>query len=137
MQFGPGFELLGVKIDTWQKYAGLQALLCVYQILDSMVQQFAHPILGFYIYNPDKKRITEFTMSELQSLAQAMYLFDDVKRLLMVYLSVTRFDIAVSRVVYEALAGIYTIRCLIREKEFVTESADSGDGSTEPLLSEV
>jgi len=56
MKFGPNdnLNILGVKIDTWNKYYLLQVVLCIFQVADTIIQEFANPILGFNIYNPDK-----------------------------------------------------------------------------------
>ena len=122
MKAGPSadLKLLGISIDTWEKYAALQVLMCIFQIADTVIQEFANPILGFNIYNPDKKEITDFTRFQLQFYAQSFWFVNNVKYALMLLISVTQIDLAISKVLYSELAGIYTIRVLISEKKFVS-----------------
>lgn len=135
----PDLMLLGIKIDTWGKYTVLQVLLFIFQIADTVVQEFANPILGFNIYNPDKKDITDFTRFQLQFYAQSFWFVNSVKSALMLLISVTQIDLAISKVLYSELAGIYTIRVLISEKNFVStpdieNQFTNSDNPEAPLL---
>ena len=63
MLWGPqsDLKLLGITIDTWSRYWKFQFLPGCFQMTDMLIQELANPILGFNIYNPDKKIITDFT----------------------------------------------------------------------------
>ena len=77
----------------------------------------ASPILGFNIYNPDKKEIIQFTRFELQFYANSMWFLNGLKRVLMVVISVSQIDIALLHVIYSEITSWYTIRILLLEKK--------------------
>ncbi len=120
LRYGPHKDLnvVGIKINTWRHYFGLQVFLALVEITDVIINEMASPILGFNIYNPDKKEITQFTRLELQLYANSMWLLNGLKRVLMVVVSVSQIDIALLRVVYSEITSWYTIRILLLEKTF-------------------
>lgn len=120
MRFGPqpDLMLLGVPINTWAKYYIVHVCLCCFQVLDTVIQEFTNPVLGFNIYNPDKKHIVDFTKFELQFYAQSFWLINSIKSAFLLIISISQIDLAVAKVVYMEMAGIYTIRTLINEKTF-------------------
>ena len=132
-RFGPwdGLRIVGVSINTWERYVCLHAVLLVTQGIDMMVNEFANPILSFNIYNPDKEIITEFTHCELQFFAQSLWLINGVRTALMLIVSISQFDIAVAKVMYTELTGVFTVYCLLSEKTFAP--LNSGE-DTEVLL---
>jgi hypothetical protein len=80
--FGPSTHLsiAGVIIDTREKYEFLIFSIVLNSIIDTLVNEFAQPILGFNIYNPDKKVITDFkSKRELQILATLYWSFNNVR----------------------------------------------------------
>ena len=137
MRFGPqaDLKLLGVAIDTWSRYWTFQFFLGCVQVTDVVIQDLANPIMGFNIYNPDKKIITEFTKNELQLYAQTFWFLTSVKGALMLLVSITQVDIAISKCVYNELAGVVVIRILLNEKTFTAGgAAKDPDELTEALL---
>ena len=120
MRWGPqaDLKLLGVAIDTWERYWTFQVCLAHLQFADVIVQALAGPIMAFNIYNPDKKVITEFTKNELQLYAQTFWFLSNIKGALMMLVSITQLDIALSKCVYNELAGVVTIRYILNEKTF-------------------
>jgi len=134
MKYGPqpSLIILGVTINTWDRYLVLQFLIMSFQMTDTIVNEFASPILGFNVYNPDKHHITEFTKFQLQFYCQSMWFVNNIKSALMLLVSISQIDIAISKVVYAELASIYTIRTLINQKTFgPTETNNEEDA---PLL---
>jgi hypothetical protein len=131
-RFGPhsNLSIMGVPINSWSRYACLHAVLLVTQVVDMLVSEFANPILGFNIYNPDKETITDFTHFELQFFAQSTWAVNGIRGALMVIVSISQFDIAVAKVIYSELAGMFTIYTLLKEKKFALD----GDESRAPLL---
>ena len=79
----------------------------------------AHPILGFSIYNPDKKIITEFTKNQLQVYGNLMYLIDSVRGVFTILVTISQVDIALVGVLVSEITGIFTIRMLLNEKQFI------------------
>jgi len=136
MKFGPQSSLivLGVTINTWNRYVILQMLICVFQITDVVVNEFASPILGFNIYNPDKKTITDFTKLQLQVYCQSMWFINNLKSALMLLVTISQLDIAISKVVYAEIASVFTIRALINKKEFRTKLSETRNDLEESFI---
>ena len=132
-RFGPwdGLRIVGVPINTWERYVCLHCVLLVTQGIDMLVSEFANPILSFNIYNPDKEIITDFTHCELQFFAQSLWLINGVRAALMLVVSISQFDIAVAKVVYTEFTGLFTVYCLLSEKTFAPLNSE---GDTEALL---
>lgn len=122
-RIGPNDNLLimSVKINTYDRYMLLQILLAFIEVIRVVVNEIASPILGFNIYNPDKKVITEFTKNELQIMANCMWFINSLIGVLSIIVTISQLDIAILRVVYAELTSIYTIRILLNEKEFRSE----------------
>ena len=119
-RFGPhdDFILISVAIDNWTKFSILLILVAILKVSECIIAEVAHPIIGFNIYNPDKKEITEFTKIELQIYGNAMYTIDGVRRVLMIMMSITQVDIALWGVITSEITSIFTIRMLLNEKSF-------------------
>jgi len=124
MKFGPQptLVILGVTINTWDRYVALQIFIMIFQVTDTIVNEFASPILGFYVYNPDKLCITEFTKLQLQCYCQSMWFVNNMKDALMLLVSVSQIDVAFSKVLYADIATCFTIRTLINKKQFIQQA---------------
>ena len=123
MTYGPNDNLyvLSIQINTPQKYIYLQFFLLFVEFSRVFTNEIASPILGFNIYNPDKKIITEFTKNELQLLANMMWLINSLTNSLFVMITISQVDIAIFRTVYSEMTTIITIRILLNEKKFICE----------------
>jgi hypothetical protein len=123
MTYGPNDNLyvLSIKINTPQKYIYLQVFLLFVEFSRVFTNEIASPILGFNIYNPDKKVITEFTKNELQLLANTMWLINSLTTSLFVMITISQIDIAILRTIYSEITTIITIRILLNEKKFICE----------------
>lgn len=122
-KFGPneGLSVLSIKINTWYKYIGLNIFLALIEVINVISGEIAGPILGFNVYNPDKKIITEFNKNELQVMANAMWTTDDVVKALYIIITVSQVDISLLRVLYSSITSVYTVRTLLDEKTFEAE----------------
>lgn len=122
-RIGPNEELsiMSVKINTKTRYLLLQISMAFIEIISVVVNQIASPILGFNIYNPDKKSITEFGKNELQIMANCMWFINNLIGALSIMVTISQVDIAILRVIYADLTSVYTIRMLLNEKEFINE----------------
>ena len=120
LRYGPHQDLniFGLTINTWMKYSILQLFLGFIEITNVLVNDIASPILGFNIYNPDKKQIKEFGRNELQFYANLMWLTNSLRNTLMVLVTISQIDIAILRTIYSELATFYTIRLLLNDKIF-------------------
>ena len=118
--YGPSdkFVIVSVTIDTWSKYYWLLAVITVVRITKVIIQEIAHPIIGFNIYNPDKTEITGFTKNELQLYGNLMYFVDSIRRVFMVMVDISQIDVALYGVIISEITSIYTIRLLLNEKTF-------------------
>ena len=114
--------LISVPINTSWRYIVTCIFLIAIEISDIIIGDIAHPIIGFNIYNPDKKVITEFGKNELQLYGNSMYLIEGFKRVLMIVISITQVDFAVFTVLFGNIASIFTIRMILNEKKFEKET---------------
>ena len=115
-------SIAGVVIDTQQKYSVLVFAIVFNSVIDTLVSEFAQPILGFNIYNPDKKLITDFkSKRELQLLATLYWSFNNLRTIFTNLVSITQVDLALIKWVVLEITGVYTINILLSEKRFVEE----------------
>jgi hypothetical protein len=122
--FGPSSHLsiAGVVIDTQPKYSVLVVAIVFNSVIDTLVSEFAQPILGFNIYNPDKKLITDFkSKRELQLLATLYWSFNNLRTIFTNLVSITQVDLALIKWVVLEITAIYTINILLSKKRFVEE----------------
>jgi len=121
--FGPSSNLIiaGVVIDTSEKYYVLVSIIVFNSIIDMLISEFAQPILGFNIYNPDKKVITDFSSKrELQILASLYWAFNNLRGVFTVLISITQVDLALIKWGVLELTAIYTVNTLLSKKRFNT-----------------
>lgn len=138
-KIGPNQDLIimSVKINTTTKYILLQIFLASTEIIRVIVDEIASPILGFNIYNPDKKVITEFNKNELQIMANSLWFIKGLISALSIMVTISQVDITILKVVYSELTAVYTIRVLLNEKKFIQEDKsviDLDDFEKEKLL---
>jgi hypothetical protein len=136
LTYGPNKELnvLSVKIDTIAKYLWLQVFLFVVECSRVFINEVSSPILGFNIYNPDKKVITDFSKYELQLFANTMWLINSLIGTLFVMITISQIDIALLRVLYSEITTIVTIRMLLNEKTFVDKDVENTELETLNIL---
>ena len=122
LNYGPNDKLhvLSVKIDSMLKYVYLQLFLICIECARVFANEIGAPIIGFNVYNPDKKVITEFSKNELQILANVMWFANNMTTGLFVMITISQIDIALLRIVYSEAMSIITIRMLLNEKEFTS-----------------
>ena len=65
-------------------------------------------VLGFSIYNPDKKIITEFSKNELQFYANAMYLISSLRYVCELIVTISQLDLAIFSVLASEFAIFFT-----------------------------
>ena len=121
-RFGPQNNLIviNVKINTYTRYYILLGIVTFIKASKVLIEELGMPVLGFSIYNPDKKVITEFRKNELQFYACSMYLISNLRYIFEIMLTISQIDIAIYSVIISELTGIITIRMLLNEKEFKT-----------------
>lgn len=121
--FGPNDKLviINIEINTYFKYIILLIMIAILKMMNVVISEIANPIIGFNIYNPDKKIITEFTKNELQLYGNTMYLIDAVRNVLMVMVSISQIDVALFGVIISEFTSIFTIRMLLNEKKFTKD----------------
>ena len=120
-RWGPHDDLIvvSVKINTLSKYFTLVAIIVSVKIVEVLVHEIGMPVLGFSVYNPDKKIITDFTKNKLQFYANAMFMVSSIRQVLLVVVSVTQIDIALISCCISEITAIFTVRLLLNEKKFV------------------
>ena len=76
------------------------------------------PILSFNIYDPNRKKVKDFTRKELQILANIMFMLNAIRYALTLQLYIIQIDIALLSGIFSELASIPTIYILLKDKVF-------------------
>lgn len=123
-RYGPYDDLIvvSVNINTWTKWSILLFIVGLIRGCEVLVNELGSPILGFRIYNPDCKKISDFTKNELNFLGNAMWFVNNFRGILMVVVTISQFDIALISMFISELVSIYTVRHLLNEKEFIAKN---------------
>ncbi len=121
-RFGPNDELIiiSIKINTGFKYGILLLYVFIFRVCKAFVNELGMPVLGFNIYDPNRKVITGFTRNELQIQANVMYTLNAIRSILEIQLAISQIDIAIISAVFQEIASIPTIHLLLKDKEFET-----------------
>lgn len=125
-RFGPYPDLIviSIKIDTWNKWIILNIFIALIKGCDVLVNELGSPILGFRVYNPDKKNIDDFNKNELNFLANSMWFTNSFRNILMAVITVTQIDIAFSGMFISEIVSIFTVRHLLNGKTFNKEEQE-------------
>ena len=121
----------GVAISSPARYAAMILLVLVLKISETLINEFAGPILGFTIYNPDKKNIPNFSKAGLQIAANTIWLLSGLRSVFYTVIIVSQIDFAIIAVLGSEVTAFFTIRVLLNEKTF---NADDDDADTHALL---
>ena len=119
--------LVSVPINTRRRYIVANLVISLVQIADVFVNEIANPILGFNIYNPDKKHINEFTKNELQLYGNLLFGINGIKGVFLVLVSITQIDIALISLFAAEFTSIVTIRMLLNGKTFGPKKVENDD----------
>jgi hypothetical protein len=119
-RFGPSEELIiiSIKINTWTRYAILLVYILIFRICKVFVTELGMPILSFNIYDPNRKKVKDFTRKELQILANIMFMLNAIRYALTLQLYIIQIDIALLSGIFSELASIPTIYILLKDKVF-------------------
>jgi hypothetical protein len=112
--------ILGVPIDTYDKYITLHTLIFSTEFVYALVFEYANPILYFNIFNEDKKEITCFAKNQLQFYAQALWFTTSIKNAVMLLVSIQQLDVLVSKCISYEIAAFIIIRHKLNNKIFLT-----------------
>ena len=123
-RFGPNEDLIviSIKINTWSRYSVLLIYMMIFRICKVFVNELGMPILTFNIYNPNQKKIEDFSRIELQVLANIMFTLNAISYAITLQLSILQIDIALFSGIFSELAAIPTIYILLKDKEFPDDS---------------
>jgi hypothetical protein len=127
--------LVSVKINTMIKYFVMMSIITLVNVTKVVVEEIGMPILGFNVYNPDKKVITEFGKFELQIYANSMFMISGLRGIFMILVNIAQIDIAVWSLLVSEGASLFTIRMLLNDKEFKepTDDVDTNEEEGELL----
>jgi len=119
-KWGPSdiLNVISIKINNWFKWSCVVFAICVLKVVDTIINELASPILGFNVYNPDKKLITEFSKWELQILANLQWTINSIRGVFMQVVNVSQIDLAFFGVAASEITSIFTIRHLLNGKTF-------------------
>tara|TARA_B100001248_G_C27299186_1_gene416262 strand:+ start:328 stop:855 length:528 start_codon:yes stop_codon:yes gene_type:complete len=130
------FILISVPINDKSRYICAVIFVVLTRAGEVFIGEIANPIIGFNIYNPDKKVITDFTKNELQFYGNTLYIIDSTRYIFKVMVLVTQIDLAFISMLSGEIISFITIRMLLNEKEFIKkEKKDiSFDIEVQPLM---
>ena len=119
-RFGPNEDLIiiSIKINTWFRYSILLVYILIFRVCKVFINELGMPILTFNIYNPNQKKIEDFTRTELQIYANIMFMLNSIRYALTLQLIIIQIDIALISSVFDELAAIPTVFILLKDKEF-------------------
>lgn len=122
-RWGPGPDLIviSVNINTWNRYLLLNLIIFVIRISQVLVEELGMPVLGFSIYNPDKKVIEDFTKNQLQFFANSMFIVSGLRGVFLQMVTIAQIDIAIISLLVSEGASFITIRILLNEKKFTQD----------------
>lgn len=122
-RFGPheNFIFISVPIDTNEKYISLLVLIFFNDLIRVLVQEIGEPILGFTVYNPDKKEINEFSKFQLYFYANSIYFVNNIRYIFNLLINITQIDIALFSILIEQIVSGIVIYFLLNEKKFINE----------------
>ena len=127
--------LISIPINTKLRYVSACVYIVLIKASGVLIGEIANPILGFNIYNPDKKVITEFSKRELQLYGNTLWFIDGFKSLMLIMVSITQIDLALVGMLSSEIMSIFTIRMLLNEKQFRRSVDGTGVGiEVAPLL---
>lgn len=128
-RWGPHADLMlvSVQLSTWTRWTCALLFIGLLRVCDVWVNEIGSPMLGFNVYNPDKKRITDFTKNELHFLANSMWAINNVRNVFMTVVTVTQIDLAFASVLMSELASIFATRLLLNEKTFATGAEEESE----------
>lgn len=111
--------ILGVPIDTYNKYLLLHFIIFITEFCYALVYEYANPILYFNIFNEDKEKIIDFSKNQLQFYAQALWFTTSMKNSIMLIVSIQQLDILVSKCISYEIAVCIVIRQKLNKKMFI------------------
>jgi hypothetical protein len=124
--FGPSQHLyiLSIKIDNWLKWTVCLLVIGGLNACEVLTNDFAIPILEFTIYNPEKTHIVGFTINEMNFFANSMWALNSIRKIFMIVVSITQFDLALGSVAISEIAQAYSTRTMLKQRTFVPEQDD-------------
>lgn len=120
-RMGPSEDLvvIGVKINTWARYAFLMAILAIVSCAQVVVEDISGPILAFNIFDPHRLEVTDFTSLELNALSNTMSFISGVRGVFSIQMYIAQIDVALANVIFSDLMSIYTVGVLLSRKTFL------------------
>jgi hypothetical protein len=119
--------LISFPVNTKMRYMIVCLYIIVIKASNVFISEIVGPILGFNIYNPDKIVITDFTKFELQVYGNANFMINGFKRIMTIMISITQIDLALIGMLSGEIMSFYTIRMLLNEKKFKTDTENNLD----------
>ena len=121
--------LISFSVNTKERYMIVCLYIIVIKASNVFISEIVGPILGFNIYNPDKKVITDFTKNELQLYGNVNFLINGFKRIMTIMISITQIDLALIGMLSGEIISFYTIRMLLNEKQFKKDRGKNMDAN--------
>jgi hypothetical protein len=125
--FGPSATLKigSVVIDTWLRYWVLIILVCLFRSCSVVINDIGMPNLGFSIYDPTTETVYGFARTELQVLANGMFLVTSLSAIFSTLVIVARLDVALVSTLASELASAASIYYLLSKKKRFIKQCDT------------
>ena len=125
-RFGPQEDLIviSIHINNWLRYMMFCIVIIPLKVIEVVVNEIGNPIISWNVYNPDKKKITEFSKNTLQFYANSMYMINNLRAVILMVISITQVDLALIICMTSEITSIFTIRMLLNEKVFEDDNSN-------------
>lgn len=114
-------KIMGIYINTPYRYFGLMGFIAYNSCVSTYIIDAGKPILGFRIFNPDLKVITDIKRNELRAYAASIYFSDSMCSTLLQFIIINQLDLLIWRVFVAELVAIWTINNNLRDKAFTLD----------------
>ena len=120
LRVGPQKDLIiiSVHIDNWMSYFIFSLIVIPLKIVGCLLDVFGNSTITLNVYNPDIKKIANFTKNEFQFYANSMYMINNLREILLILITITQVDLALIIALTGEIMRIFTIRIMLCEKEF-------------------
>jgi hypothetical protein len=112
------FTVLGIHIDTKERYWCLVAVLGLLEALDVFINDTIFPYVNNNVRDNNVTHIAEFTRREIQLLTNGTFFLTSLKYTFYVIVSISQVDVALIRVFIGETACIFTTSIQLSGKTF-------------------
>lgn len=127
--FGPSPDLylLDVHINTWGRWFGMNLMVFVHTIVQSLLSEIIQPWMSTHVYTTDNRVILRYSKPTTMTLANMYGVCSVIMQAISLYITFTQVDIMLVRVIATIMVITLTTYYSIRHKSSVDGSDDDED----------